>query len=293
LDQLQKELEADFPALDIQLIGVNKVGKEAGNEVASEGRDIPLLQDVDAEDDGNSDAWSLWDVQWRDVVIVDAHNTKVGTYNLTTYDLAESENYASLREMLVDAAMQSQKPWQNPDDELDVDDSGSVSPLDVLVIVNELNSAGSHGLAPPTAASSPPPYYDCNGDGAVTPLDVLQVVNFLNARWRQTAGEGESLPFPQHLSASKLESTATAQASVAVSGALGETQSRDRTYGLYITPSRNGDAEQSRIVSQPAQIDRAFTSKPTDWLIQIDIANELGPNDLASERDWMGIVFEI
>lgn len=63
---------------------------------------------MDAEGDGDSDVWSLWNVEWRDVVIVDGNNAKVGTYNLTTYNLAEPGNYASLREMLVDAAMQSQ-----------------------------------------------------------------------------------------------------------------------------------------------------------------------------------------
>ncbi len=97
-------MEADFPELDIQLVGVNKVGKEAGNDTAVEGRDIPLLQDVDFNDDGGSDSWDLWNVQWRDVVILDGDNEQVGTFNLTTYNLALPENYNALRQMLIDAA---------------------------------------------------------------------------------------------------------------------------------------------------------------------------------------------
>ena len=204
---MQKELETIYPALDIELIGVNKVGKAAGNEEATQGRDIPLLQDVDAEGDGDSDVWSLWNVEWRDVVIVDGNNAQVDTYNLTSYNLAEAENYATLREMLVDGAMQSQKPWQNSQDELDTDNNTDVTLLDALTILNELNSAGSYELPPPTTNSTPPPYYDCNGDGYVTPLDALLVINYLNDRSSPAVGEGETPAIPADLLVDALESS--------------------------------------------------------------------------------------
>ncbi len=101
---MQAELDADYASLDIQLLGVNKVGREDGNSTAVEGRDIPLLQDVDSDGDGASDAWKLWNAEWRDVVILDKNNETFATYNLTTYNLAVPDNYNALRQLLIDAA---------------------------------------------------------------------------------------------------------------------------------------------------------------------------------------------
>ncbi len=72
-------------------------------------------------------------------------------------------------------------PWQNPWNRLDVDDSGSVTPLDALLIINELNRAGGpHELVPPTDGQVPPLFLDVAGDDYVTPLDALHVINYLN-----------------------------------------------------------------------------------------------------------------
>ena len=72
-------------------------------------------------------------------------------------------------------------PWQNPRDHFDVNDDTHVTPLDALLVINDLNVNGSRILPrPPVPPNSPPPYPDVNGDGACTPLDVLLVVEFLN-----------------------------------------------------------------------------------------------------------------
>ncbi|XZE32750.1 cadherin domain-containing protein [Pirellulaceae bacterium SH501] len=77
---------------------------------------------------------------------------------------------------------------QNP---FDVDADGSVSPLDVLVLVNEINTAGSRALPRPVPFSAP--FIDPTNDGVLDPLDVLQVVNFLNNLVGSGSGpEGES-----------------------------------------------------------------------------------------------------
>ncbi|MFV2068366.1 MAG: hypothetical protein ACC645_15460, partial [Pirellulales bacterium] len=199
---MQKELKADYPNLAIQLIGVNKVGKEAGNETATEGRDIPFLQDVDANGDGASDAWSGWNVEWRDVVILDANNMKVGTYNLTKHNLEYPDNYATLRQMLIDAASEAplsrDAPWQNPVNPLDINNDTLVTPVgDVLPGINELNNrliCDEVGRLPVPLEPSitPPPYFDVNGDNYISPVgDILPVINVLN---NETAGEGESCP---------------------------------------------------------------------------------------------------
>jgi hypothetical protein len=68
-----------------------------------------------------------------------------------------------------------------------------VVPLDVLLIINELNNPkfrdASGRLPLPPPEGSPPPYFDVNGDAHVTPLDALIVINFIN---NTSNGEGEA-----------------------------------------------------------------------------------------------------
>jgi hypothetical protein len=76
----------------------------------------------------------------------------------------------------------------------DVNADSHISPIDALVIINELNSVGSHSLvSTPTqdpgaegesGAASGRMFYDVNNDGYISPLDGLMVINALN-------GEGE------------------------------------------------------------------------------------------------------
>jgi hypothetical protein len=85
-------------------------------------------------------------------------------------------------------------PAMNPTNALDVDNDGSISPLDALLVINRLNSpanilAGGEG----EGSDLPKLYFDVNGDGAVTPLDALTVINYLNQprAFSPAAGEGE------------------------------------------------------------------------------------------------------
>jgi hypothetical protein len=192
MDTMQSELDAAYPALRIQLLGVNQRGQEPGNASTTAGRDLPWLQDVDENGNSAGDvADDLWDVTFRDVVILDGENEQVGVFNLSANDLGDTEHYNTLREMLVDAAMLSQLPWMNADDPLDVDDNGNVVPLDVLLVVNELVDQGNHKLPPPTSAELSAPYFDANGDGNLTPLDPLQIINFLNSDQNQPEAEAQ------------------------------------------------------------------------------------------------------
>jgi hypothetical protein len=174
-------------------MGINEPNQEPGNASTTNGRDIPWLQDVDANSNGRADAaMDLWNMSFRDVVILDGANQKVGTYNLNQHDLANSGNYATLKQMLIDTAMLEQTPWQNPTNPRDVDNNGNVVPLDVLLIVNELNLSGPRLLPTPTGDQSPPPFLDTNGDGNLTPSDVLVVINFLNSPGGMSGAEGEA-----------------------------------------------------------------------------------------------------
>jgi hypothetical protein len=74
-------------------------------------------------------------------------------------------------------------PWQNPHDRLDTNNDNVVAPIDVLIIVNELNLPTitlAGGLLPEPPATGITFYYDVNGDGVASPIDVLQIINFLN-----------------------------------------------------------------------------------------------------------------
>ncbi len=66
----------------------------------------------------------------------------------------------------------------NPRNSLDVNDDTSVSPLDALLVINELN--GSTALAAIGEGEPKPMYLDVSADGAVSPLDALLVINALN-----------------------------------------------------------------------------------------------------------------
>lgn len=102
---MQKELEADHPELDIQILGVNAWDHSSGNDSITDGRDLPWLQDVPEED-----VWTSWNPVLRDVVIVDAGNVKLGVFNLGTYNLLIPENYNALRDLLIAAASPQPEP---------------------------------------------------------------------------------------------------------------------------------------------------------------------------------------
>ena len=68
--------------------------------------------------------------------------------------------------------------WHNTVLAEDVNNDGQVTPVDVLLLVSRINSAGA-GVLPTTPNS--PPYYDVNGDGSLSPLDILQVISYLNS----------------------------------------------------------------------------------------------------------------
>ncbi len=104
--------------------------------------------------------------------------------------------------------IRSQAPWQNPLNRFDVSGDASVSALDALLVINELNNrvlTTGGAFKPPSAIpSSAFRFLDTDGSGLASPVDVLLIINFLNQR---SNGEGElqafvdsrsSLPSPSH-----------------------------------------------------------------------------------------------
>jgi len=96
---MQREIEALNTARPIQILGVNGIGLESDNKVMTAGRVLPWLQPAAGED-----VWTLWQVEYRDVVILGPANQPLGSYNLTEHDLGDPANYAALKSQLLDAA---------------------------------------------------------------------------------------------------------------------------------------------------------------------------------------------
>ncbi len=71
--------------------------------------------------------------------------------------------------------------WSNPLFAIDVNDDGSVAPVDVLVVINDLNESGARPLTGPFDNESTAGYIDVNGDDSVSPVDALIVINLLNS----------------------------------------------------------------------------------------------------------------
>jgi hypothetical protein len=73
-------------------------------------------------------------------------------------------------------------PWQNPGNypfaNLDVNNSGAVTPGDALALIDELNRNGIRVLPLPKPAGDP--FYDVNGDGVISPSDLALVIDHLN-----------------------------------------------------------------------------------------------------------------
>lgn len=72
--------------------------------------------------------------------------------------------------------------WQNRSNHFDVDGEDSINPLDVLALVNEINSNGARRLNSAREIDRALAFVDVNGDGSLDPLDVLAIVNEINKR---------------------------------------------------------------------------------------------------------------
>jgi hypothetical protein len=131
-------------------------------------------------------------------------------------------------------------PFQNPANNLDVNNDTFVAPIDALLVINYLNIfnsmvAGASIPLPPTSPPfpAPPPsldptgggvrgnglFLDVSGDGFLTPIDPLLIINYLNARLRPSGeGEGEGSAVPLAAGLAPATSSTAAASAVTSSG---------------------------------------------------------------------------
>ena len=96
---MHAEISAQETARSVHILGVNDVGFESANDSMMSGRALPWLQPV-----AGQDIWTQWEVTYRDVVILGPGNEHLGSFNLTTHDLADPANYDALMTQLLEAA---------------------------------------------------------------------------------------------------------------------------------------------------------------------------------------------
>ena len=96
---MQEELKRENSKTKIRILGIDAVGFESSISIMTKGRTLPLLQDTPTEN-----VWDDWGATWRDVVMLNPDNIHVDTYNLTSHDLANPDNYRELKARLKRAA---------------------------------------------------------------------------------------------------------------------------------------------------------------------------------------------
>jgi Dockerin type I domain len=92
-------------------------------------------------------------------------------------------------------------PDMNSMNPLDVNNDGVVSPIDALLVINQINTGASDQLIISTFTVAVAPFLDVNGDRVVTPIDALLVINHINAYGVGDQAEGESTAADAYFSA--------------------------------------------------------------------------------------------
>ena len=100
------------------------------------------------------------------------------------YTVRDTENLMSAEALVTIQVSNVEVPWQNQENPLDVDNDGGVYPIDVLLVINELNEPKYRdpvtGLLP--SPPDPVPYYfDVDGDNYAAPGDANQIITYLNS----------------------------------------------------------------------------------------------------------------
>ncbi|MCU0979499.1 MAG: Ig-like domain-containing protein, partial [Pirellulaceae bacterium] len=123
------------------------------------------------------------------VIYTPAANFSGGdTFRYTVRDVVGFESEAGT----VTITVTEVSDYQNPNLPEDVNRSGAVTPLDVLIGINRINAFGSQLPPDPLPPAVPVYYYDVDGNNALEPLDLLIIINYLNQTSSPGQGEGES-----------------------------------------------------------------------------------------------------
>ncbi len=111
---------------------------------------------------------------------------------LTESFVVRVDNFIHQAEAIATFTVIGRNRWHNERNAFDVNNNNSIDPLDVLEIINDVNTQGIRELLQDDEESVPPAFLDVDDDGTVSPLDVLMVINRINSD-RNGEGEGEAM----------------------------------------------------------------------------------------------------
>ncbi|EMI17327.1 peptidase domain protein [Rhodopirellula maiorica SM1] len=132
-------------------------------------------------------------------ITVDVPNTAVTGEIYARFRISEDNNLGALGvatsgEVEDIKLFVSSNPFRNPINRNDVNNSGVVTPLDALQIINSLNRAGASTIRlDQPLPTDLPQFPDTNSDGVVTVSDALNVINELNLNRNTFSGSGEQV----------------------------------------------------------------------------------------------------
>ena len=109
----------------------------------------------------------------------DSATTLVAADSLV-YRVADSEGAVSAPISVQIYRVTQAMAWQNPANRLDVNGDLAISPLDALLVINNIGVALDYPASAPSLAGGPEPFVDVDGDGSVSPIDALLIINDLN-----------------------------------------------------------------------------------------------------------------
>lgn len=91
-------------------------------------------------------------------------------------------DYEGRSSMPAKISIQVRSRFQNDIMPVDVDRDGSVSPLDVLLVINAIGNAGTRVLDQ-ASIDEHSKLVDIDGDGLLSPLDALSIINWINSEY--------------------------------------------------------------------------------------------------------------
>ena len=100
-------------------------------------------------------------------------------------DQTYSADLAVYRAQIEDLVTRADSAWQNQANYYDVNRSGMVTGIDVLLIINDLTAHGIHPVSGTPGAGKG--LLDVNGDGQITGNDALRIINALQGKTAEVA----------------------------------------------------------------------------------------------------------
>ncbi len=118
-------------------------------------------------------------------------------WTLQTPLIRDGEFYRAIARDGLRLLIESNAPWQNPINRLDVNGNLTIGPIDVLNIVNALNAGRLIARLPnpTTVLHADYRYFDTSGDGFLTSADALQIINHLNRKDGEFEAEAQPSPY--------------------------------------------------------------------------------------------------